>query len=209
MGFCLFFVVVVALIVWVAASILRARDRISGTGSVRNDTPTGDTPQLTQASSAPEPKEPSGTIISQYPGTCDACGQRFTPGTRIYWKKGDPTRHYSCDGARREREAEAFARLMDRLTGSKGAAGRRLILSNAETSIQDPELRSRLILEASRLDAEGALEKAATLKTAAARRRRLQEALDALRSDPVPDELQAYEISLLEDALKQLDTEAG
>lgn len=205
MGFCLGFIIVAAVLCWIAVRGSRKVDKWVASQPANARSIAGAPDSAAQAILL----EPPGTIVAQYGGTCAACGQHFVPGTRIYWSKGQPTRHYNCEAARRDREAEAFARLMDRLSNSKGTAGRQHILSQAERNIQDPALRSKLILEASRVEAESALEKAATLKTAPARRRRLQEALDSIRNDPMPDEFQAAEIAMLEDALKALDAEAS
>jgi hypothetical protein len=141
-------------------------------------------------------------ITSNYAGTCKTCGAHFPSGTRVYWDKSErTTRHIDCDEARRAREKEAFSKLMDRLENSKGSAGRRNIIDKAALDIQNPEMRTKLLIEASRLDAEAALDKAESLKTDVAKRRRLQDALDAIRADPVPDHLQADQIAWLEEAL--------
>jgi hypothetical protein len=128
MGFCLGFIVVTVVICWVAVRSMRKVDKWVES----QPTPSSSTTPAPDVSSQVALREPAGTIVAQYPGTCEACGQHFGPGTRIYWAKGKPTRHYSCEAARRDREAEAFARLMDRLNGSKGTAGRQHILSQAE-----------------------------------------------------------------------------
>lgn len=149
-------------------------------------------------------------ITSLYGGECASCGARFPVGERIYWNKSTKrTRHVDCEAARLQREKEAFAKLMDRLENSKGSAGRRSIIEKAGVDIRDQEMRTKLILEASRLDAESALEKAELLKTDVAKRRRLLEALEAIRADAVPDELQAEQIRWLEDALRALGVDVS
>lgn len=70
-----------------------------------------------------------------------------------------------------------------------------------------PEERLQFLLEASRLDTDATLEKVESLKSKAVRRRRLEEALAAIRADDVSDEMQAGQIALLEEALRTLDAE--
>jgi hypothetical protein len=149
-------------------------------------------------------------ITSLYGGECASCGARFPVGDRIYWNKSTKrTRHVDCEAARLHREREAFANLMDRLENSKGSAGRRSIIEKSEIDIRNPEMRTKLLLEASRLDAESALEKAESLKTDVAKRRRLMEALDAIRADSVSDSLQAEQIKWIEDALTALGVDVA
>ncbi len=173
-------------------------------------TPTQADTARTQGGMLPSSGPPAGyvKITSKYGGTCEVCTGRFPEGTVIYWAKSGEVRHASpeaCEKARQNREADAFARLMDRLEKTKGAATRRSLLAKGEEEIRDPALRTKLLIEASRLDSEQAVEKAFSLKTASARRRRLEEALAAIRADPVPDEMQANQIEWLEAALREVE----
>jgi len=95
--------------------------------------------------------------------------------------------------------------IISKLEGAKGPAARRAILASALPTFAESTQRNHLLLEASRIEVEAVLNKVDGLKTAAARRRNLQAALDEIRSDPVPDELQAQQIHWLEEALAELD----
>lgn len=68
-------------------------------------------------------------------------------------------------------------------------------------------MRDQLLLQASRIEVAAALEKAEGLKTPAAKVRTLSEALDALRSDSVPDHLQLDLIRSLEEAIAKIEDE--
>ena len=92
-----------------------------------------------------------------------------------------------------------------KIEGFKGPAARRTALSSALQAIQQHHLREQLFLEASRIEVDAALSKADALKTPAAKRRRLQAALDELLWDPVPDELQAKQLEWLRTAITQCD----
>jgi hypothetical protein len=70
-----------------------------------------------------------------------------------------------------------------------------------------PQQRLHLLLEVSKAETEATLEKVDTLKSKAAKRRRLEETLAMIRRDAVPDEHQASQIALLEEALTTLDAE--
>ncbi|KFA89966.1 hypothetical protein Q664_31485 [Archangium violaceum Cb vi76] len=88
---------------------------------------------------------------------------------------------------------------------AKGPAGRRGALKAAFDKLATEEARQELLAEASLIEVTAALEKAASLKTPAAKRRRLEEALAAIREDSVPDELQQQQIAWLEAALRELE----
>lgn len=94
---------------------------------------------------------------------------------------------------------------VSKIESLKGPAARRTALEAALMTISRPELRDRLLLEASRIEVQAALDKADSLKTPAAKRRTLRAALDALLSDKIPDELQAPQIQMLEAALRELE----
>ncbi|RKG68629.1 hypothetical protein D7V80_11560 [Corallococcus sp. CA054B] len=55
---------------------------------------------------------------------------------------------------------------------------------------------------------ERTIEGASLLRTKAGRKRRLEDALAALKADEVPDELQQEQVKWLEDALRELDAPA-
>lgn len=88
---------------------------------------------------------------------------------------------------------------------AKGPAGRRGALKAALDRLATEEARQELLAEASLIEVTAALEKAASLKTPTAKRRRLEEALAAIREDSVPDELQQQQVAWLEAALRELE----
>ncbi|MDI1476410.1 hypothetical protein [Polyangium sp. y55x31] len=102
-------------------------------------------------------------------------------------------------------EENAFRRTVIKMEAARGPAGRRSALEAGLREITSPQKRERLLVEASRIEVEAVLDKVDGLKTAAAKKRNLQTALEALRNDDVPDELQAKQIQWLEDALAELD----
>ncbi|WP_441290137.1 hypothetical protein ACSRUE_05760 [Sorangium sp. KYC3313] len=108
--------------------------------------------------------------------------------------------------ALRVQEKEALEEALARLEAAKGPAGRRSAVRFGLERLTLQELRDQLLLEASRIEVDAVLEKVDGLKTSAAKRRHLLAALDAVRSDEVPDELQAQQIRWLEDALAALET---
>jgi hypothetical protein len=100
---------------------------------------------------------------------------------------------------------DPVVRWLEKIERLKGTASRRAALERALQEIASVDERQKLVLEVSRLEVRAALDKADTLKTPAGKRRTLREALDRIRADTVPDELQAHEIEILEEALRQLD----
>lgn len=103
------------------------------------------------------------------------------------------------------REEEDFARWIARIEAGRGPSGRRASRDAALAVLARPDLRQRLVLEASRIEVQAALDKADTLKTRAAKLRTLRAALDAVRGDEVPDYLQAPQIQWLEEAIAELE----
>jgi hypothetical protein len=99
----------------------------------------------------------------------------------------------------------AFQRAVQQIERAGGPASRRAARDAGLAAIGPQHLRERLHVEAARIETAAVLEKVETLKTPAARRRHLLAALEHLRNDPVPDELQAKEIALLETELQALD----
>jgi len=103
---------------------------------------------------------------------------------------------------------ESLIMWLEKIERLKGTAARRAAFGRALVEITSSEDRATLALEVSRMDVRTALDKADSLKTAAAKRRALVEALERIRADDVPDELQAPEIAMLEDAIRRLDAPA-
>lgn len=91
------------------------------------------------------------------------------------------------------------------LESLKGPASRRTALSRSLARLRTEQARQRLLLEASRIEVEAVLDKVDSLKTKSAKRRNLEAAIEQLRNDPVPDELQAQQIRWLTAALRELD----
>jgi len=106
-----------------------------------------------------------------------------------------------------ERDDAVFQRSLEKLEAAKGPAGRRAALRDGLADLEQPAMRERLKLEASKVEVQAVLDKVDGLKTAAAKRRHLLAALEAIRSDDVPDELQAQQIHWLEAALSDLGEE--
>lgn len=96
-----------------------------------------------------------------------------------------------------------------KLEAAKGPAGRRAVLSKALAQVTTAEQRQHLMLEASKIEVQAVLDKADGLKSATARKRNLQAALDAIKADDVPDELQAEQVKWLEDAIAAVDRETS
>jgi replication initiation and membrane attachment protein DnaB len=152
---------------------------------------------------------------AKYNAECSQCVWRVVPDQPIFWNKHTKAaRHVDCEAAKRDhaarqevKKAEAFHALLDRLAIAKGSATRQNIIQRAEKLEITPEQRLQLLLEASRLDTDATLEKVESLKSKAVKRRRLEETLTVLKGDAVPDELQAEQIALLEEALRTLDGE--
>ncbi|WP_437896534.1 hypothetical protein [Sorangium sp. So ce124] len=108
--------------------------------------------------------------------------------------------------ALRAQEKETLDEALAKLEAAKGPAGRRSAVRFGLERLTLHDLRDQLLLEASQIEVDAVLEKVDGLKTAAAKRRHLLTALDAVRSDEVPDELQAQQIRWLEEALAALET---
>ncbi|WP_437975482.1 hypothetical protein WMF11_47275 [Sorangium sp. So ce295] len=108
--------------------------------------------------------------------------------------------------ALRAQEKETLDEALAKLEAAKGPAGRRSAVRFGLERLTLQDLREQLLLEASQIEVDAVLEKVDGLKTAAAKRRHLLAALDAVRSDEVPDELQAQQIRWIEEALAALET---
>jgi hypothetical protein len=91
-----------------------------------------------------------------------------------------------------------------RIESYKGAEARRNALARALEEIADPRERCQLVLAASRIETAAVLDRVDGLATAAAKKRHLEKAIAELRSDDVPDELQAEQLRELESRLREL-----
>ena len=96
------------------------------------------------------------------------------------------------------------AALLD-IRSARGPRSRDRAFERWAPRLQQPHLREQLLLDASKLEAKAVLDKVAGLKTKAAQVRNLEEALYRLRSDGVPDQLQAAEISELQRVLAEVE----
>jgi hypothetical protein len=105
----------------------------------------------------------------------------------------------------RAQEEEILRQARAKIEVAKGPAGRRAAVRTGLERLTIQELRNKLLVEASRIEVEAVLEKVDGLKTSAAKRRNLLAALEDLRADEIPDELQAQQIRWLEDALADLE----
>ena len=106
-------------------------------------------------------------------------------------------------------ESGELLKWVSKIESLKGPASRRAALDAGLQALRTEDARNRLLVEASKIEAQAALDKADSLKMRQAKKRTIQAALDAIRSDPVPDELQQEQIRWLEEALAELDQEAA
>jgi hypothetical protein len=104
------------------------------------------------------------------------------------------------------RDRKVFEITLVKIEAAKGPAGRRAALQAGLDGIDQQDTRERLLVVASTIEVQAVLDKVDGLKTAAAKRRHLTAALEAIRADEVPDDLQVRQIEWLESALKELDT---
>ena len=95
----------------------------------------------------------------------------------------------------------------EKLLNARGPAARRAVVERALRALPRPQ-HERFLLDASEVEVQAALTKAQGLKSVAARRRVLLEAVAFLRADAVPDELQGMQMRWLEEALAALEAEA-
>lgn len=101
---------------------------------------------------------------------------------------------------------EILLKWINKIESLKGPAARRTAVEAALRSLQNEEQRKRLLLEASRIEVDATLGKVDSLKTASAKKRTLQNAIQELKSDLVPDELQAQLLEMLESELHNLES---
>jgi hypothetical protein len=204
---------VLGLCIW---GVLRALGRRRQRGEEAQ--PTGQRPQA--AIDKPPGKKFFEKEMEAYRyGDCTTCTVRIRPGDRIFWDKYDKrARHTDCLGAiarddakeakeRDGKQAAALAKLLDRLASARGPAARRAIVERAKLVELTEEQRLQVLLEAAAIEVDAAIDKAGELKSAQARRRGLQEALALIKADEVPDEMQAEQIRILEQALQELESE--
>lgn len=98
-------------------------------------------------------------------------------------------------------------RWREKLLNAHGPAARRAVVERALRALPRPQ-HERFLLDASEVGVQAALAKAQGLKSVAARRRVLLEAMEFLRADAVPDDLQGMQLRWLEEALAALEAEA-
>lgn len=98
-----------------------------------------------------------------------------------------------------------LAEWLPKIEAQRGPAGQRAVLAKALAAVPYAVVRERLMLEASRIEVTAVLDKVDGLKTTAAKRRHLTAALEELRADAVPDDLQDQQIRWLEEALGALE----
>jgi hypothetical protein len=144
-------------------------------------------------------------IFASYRGMCASCGRAISPGSQIWWLKGSPVRHANCQQASRSYEADVVQKAINKLEGAKGPASRHVALATALEKISSAETRQQLMLEASRIEVSAVLDKVDSLKTSAAKRRHITAALESIKHDEIPDELQQDSIGWLNDELAKLD----
>lgn len=156
-----------------------------------------------------EPTSSKGVLLTaRWDDRCADCARTTYQGSRIYWHpQTRQVRHESCGLARASAEQIVFRRGLERMEAAKGAATRAIALKDALAEIDSQTTRRHLQVEYTRLVAIAALDKADALKTAAAKRRHIDAALNEIRRDEVPDDLQAEQIVWLQEARSRLDQE--
>jgi hypothetical protein len=82
---------------------------------------------------------------------------------------------------------------------------RRHAVASALAELTDPYERQQLVLAATRIEVGAVLEKVEATSGVAAKRKLLQRAIQELRSDNIPDELQVEELRQLEERLRTLE----
>ena len=93
---------------------------------------------------------------------------------------------------------------VSRIEGYKGPVARRSALERALTEVTNPEQQRQLMQAASRIEVAAVLDKVDSLASVEAKKRNLQNAIDSIHADNVPDELQANELQILEARLRSL-----
>jgi hypothetical protein len=106
------------------------------------------------------------------------------------------------DGSGQSSDAE-FLKWVERIEVAKGPAARRAAIELGLKALSGSH-RVQFIQASTQVEVRATLDKVDSLKTRAAKRRHLADAIRALRSDSVDDELQAREIATLEGVLAEL-----
>jgi hypothetical protein len=91
-----------------------------------------------------------------------------------------------------------------RIESFKGSVARRNALERALEVIHEPKDRHELVLAASRIEIAAVLDHVDRLSSHIAKKRRLQKAIEDIRADNIPDELQDAELRELETRLRDL-----
>ena len=145
-------------------------------------------------------------ITANYRGRCSRCSRAVSPGDLIDWNPSDRSvQHADCDASAKTFHDEVIRAALERIEAARGPVARGNALKAALAKLTDANDRSRLVLEASRLEAAAVLDKADSLKSPAAKRRHLEAAIASIQADEVPDELQREQLGWLQDALRALD----
>jgi hypothetical protein len=91
-----------------------------------------------------------------------------------------------------------------RIEATNGTVARRIALSGALEMIEEPHARRELIQAVAQIELAPLLDKLQRLSSPAAKRTHLTTAIDDIRSDNIPDELQAAELDKLQARLAEL-----
>lgn len=205
-----FMVALVVLLVWGVRRTLKSRTRSDADDAA---------PPAKEIKRPPKKRFYEKEMSAYRYSECSTCTVRIRPGDRIYWDKYDKrARHADClaaiaiSDAKEEKEHAArrdaaFTKLLDRLAGAKGTATREALVQRARQLDLSDEQRLQILIEASAHEVDDVIEKVEALKSKTVRRRRLQESLARLRADAVPDELQADQIRIVEEALQKVEAE--
>jgi hypothetical protein len=148
------------------------------------------------------------SIEAKYRGGCSQCHRAIIPGEQIWWLRGAPVRHYDCKAAQAYAESEVVAKALDKIERARSNASRAKALHDALRQVTGTLARRHLMVESSRIGLHAILDKVDGFKSEATKRRHLEKALEDLKNDNVPDELQGEQIAYLEDLLKAMDLEA-
>ncbi len=105
-------------------------------------------------------------------------------------------------------EDDAYVRWIGRIENAHGPTVRRAEKEAALRALTRSDLREKLVLEAARIEVQAALEKAEALKSRASKMRTLRAALEAVKGEPLPEELQASHLESLEEAIAEVERQA-
>lgn len=145
-------------------------------------------------------------LAARWRSVCAVCSGSVLPETMIDW---DPetkrVQHADCQASAQLAASVEVQRVLEKIEKATGPVSRRNALVDGLTKFPVGEHRTKLLIEAGRIQARAVLDKADSLKSPAAKRRHLTQAIEDLKKDEVADELQREEFAWLEDALKALD----